>query len=131
MFAKQKEKTAKDNIFLDYSKGLLIAIIASLALIVLTAFVIKFSSISDEWLVLITLVIKGISVLVGGIFGIKGSSKGLVKGAIFGTIYVVLAWLVFGVLAGSFSIDLSLLLDFAFCIVLGGLVGIVKVNRNS
>ncbi len=132
MFAKQKEKVeSKDNIVFDYVKGLIIAVVVSFALIVLTAIFIKFASVSDEWLIPITLVIKGVSVLIGSIFALKRqTAKGLFKGAIFGLIYVFIAFLVFGLLAGSLSFDLSLLLDFVFCTVLGGLVGIVKVNRN-
>lgn len=130
MFAHSKTKNVtKESVVLDFAKGLIIAIVISFALIILTALILKFVDVSDMWLVPITLVIKGISVLVGSIFAVKGDRRGLVKGAIFGLIYVTLAFLIFGLIAGKLAFDLSLLLDYLFCLTLGALVGIVKVNR--
>ncbi len=131
MFARSKTKTiAKENIILDFAKGIVIAMLISLALIVLFAFCLKWFNISDGFIVPVTLIIKGLSVLVGSLIAVKGNSRGLLKGAGFGAVYIVIAFLVFSILSGSFGIGLSSLLDFAFSILLGGIVGIVKVNRN-
>ena len=52
------------------------------------------------------------------------------KGLCFGVCYVVLAFVIFSVLAGSFSVGVSFALDLAFAGLLGGIVGIVKVNKK-
>ena len=120
----------KDNLFLDYFKGLLVSILLSLELIVLFALLLKWFDIADGFIVPMTLIIKGVSVFVGACIAIKGDSKGLVKGVIFGALYIALAFLIFGMLAGTFKFSVSGLLDVVFACVLGGLVGIVKVNRH-
>ena len=121
---------ANGSVMFDFIKGLIIASLCSLALVVLFAFCIKWFDIGDGYLNLITLSIKGMSVVIGGIFAVKGQTKGLLKGLIFGLIYVIFAFLIFALLAGTFNIGLSFLLDLAFASLLGGIVGIVKVNRK-
>lgn len=118
-----------ENVFFDFFKGILIASLLSLGLVILAAFCLKWFSIADEYVAPITLLIKGISVFVGAMFAVKGNSKGLLKGVSFGLIYIVVAFIVFSVLAGSMSVGVSTLLDVLFASLLGGIVGIVKVNR--
>lgn len=131
MFAHTKTKTdAKENVVLDFVKGLIVAILISFALIVVFALILKWLDLSDNWIVPITLVIKGVSVLFGSIVAIRGKSKGLIKGVVFGLLYTFFAFLIFGLLAKNFTFDLGLLLDFAFTMLLGAIVGIIKVNRS-
>lgn len=130
MFASSKTKfDSNENVMLDFLKGILIASLISLGLIVLFAYSLKWFEISDVFIVPATLIIKGISVVIGSVIAIKGTSKGLVKGALFGAIYIVVALVVFSVLAGTFQIGVSTILDIAFASLLGGIVGIVKVNK--
>ena len=118
-----------ENVFFDFFKGILIASLLSLGLVILAAFCLKWFSIADEYVAPITLLIKGTSVFVGAMFAVKGNSKGLLKGVSFGLIYIVVAFIVFSVLAGSMLVGVSTLLDVLFASLLGGIVGIVKVNR--
>ena len=118
-----------ENVLFDFFKGILIASLLSLGLVILAAFCLKWFSIADEYVAPITLLIKGTSVFVGAMFAVKGNSKGLLKGVSFGLIYIVVAFIVFSVLAGSMSVGVSTLLDVLFASLLGGIVGIVKVNR--
>ena len=129
MFQQAKADT-NENIFFDFFKGILVASLLSLGLVIFAAFCLKWFSISDAFVAPITLLIKGTSVFVGALFAIKGTSKGLVKGALFGLIYIVVAFIVFSVLAGTASIGVSTLLDVLFASLLGGIVGIVKVNKS-
>ncbi len=128
-FSKTKSSSNQSVVF-DFIKGIIIASLVSLALVILFAFFIKWFDISDGYLNLITLLVKAISVIIGSIFAVKGDSKGLVKGVVFGLIYIIFAFVIFSFLAGSFSVGLSTLLDLAFASLLGGIVGIIKVNRK-
>lgn len=132
MFGRTKtEKLTNENIVFDFVKGLLVATLLSLGLVVLFAFCMKWFSIPDEFITPATLLIKGLSALVGSILAVKGNSKGLLKGMTFGAIYIVLAFVIFSILAGTFDIGLGLVLDLAFASLLSGIVGIVKVNKNQ
>ena len=121
---------AKENVVFDFVKGLIVASLCSLALVVLFAFCIKWFDIGDRYLNLITLSMKAVSVVIGSIFAVKGQSKGLLKGIVFGLFYVIVAFLIFSLLAGGFNLGLGFLFDLAFASLLGGIVGIVKVNRK-
>lgn len=130
MFSRTKtEKLSNNNVLFDFIKGFIVAIMVSLGLVVLFAFFIKWFALPDSCIYPVTLLIKAISVMLGAMVAVKGSSKGLIKGALFGVIYIILAFLLFSMLAGSFSIELSSLLDIVSAAVLGGIVGIIKVNR--
>ena len=75
------------------------------------------------------MLIKAISVLFGSMVAIKTKSHGLFKGIVFGLIYIFVAFLVFSFLAGSFVFDNQTLLDFVSCAIVGGIVGVIKVNK--
>lgn len=132
MFAHLKsERISNNNIILDYIKGIIVAMLISLGLVILFAFCLKWFELDNSFLSIGTLIIKAISVFFGGVVAVKGESKGLIKGVLFGIIYIVFALVVFSFLAGSFSVGVGTLLDLVFAVVLGGIVGIIKVNRAS
>ncbi len=130
MFANSSTKiNSNENIVFDFLKGILIASLLSLGLVILAAFCLKWFDLPSVFIAPITLAIKGLSVLVGAIFAVKGTHKGLAKGVLFGIIYIIVALVIFSLLAGTFAIGISTLLDVLFAALLGGIVGIVKVNR--
>ena len=132
MFGHSKSETlSKDNIFYDFLKGLLVATLLSLGLIILFAYSMKWFSIDDQFISPFTLLIKGVCVLVGSSLAVKkGTSKGLLKGVLFGIVYIAIAFIIFSILAGTFSVGLSTVLDLAFAGLLGGIIGIIKVNKR-
>ena len=130
MFVGSKsEIESKENIIFSYFKGLLISTMISLGLVIVLAFSLKWFEMGDGFIMPLTMIIKAISVLVGAIFAVSGKSKGLLKGAGFGTVYVVFAFVIFSILAGGFSVGISTFLDLVFAALVGGIVGIVKVNK--
>ena len=128
-FAKSKSSIMGGNIILGYIKGLIVSMLVSFALVILLAFSLKWFSMSEKLISPINLAIKTISVLVGSCIAVKGNSKGLLKGVLFGFLYISLAFISFSFLANTFSMDLSLILDVLFACIAGGIVGIIKVNR--
>lgn len=123
------ERLKRDSVVFDFIKGGVVALIISLALVILFAFCFKWFSLPDGIIAPITFVIKGLSVLFGALIAVKGS-RGLIKGVLFGVTYYALSYVIFSILAGSFSFALTSLLDLAFSAILGGIVGIIKVNRK-
>ena len=127
--SKTKSSTTSENLLLSFIKGLIVSMLISFVLIIILAFSIKWFSIGENLISPLNLVIKTISVLIGSIIAVKGETKGLFKGVIFGFLYVSLAFGCFSFLAKSFTFDMSLFLDVIFACVVGGIVGIIKVNR--
>ena len=131
---KMKAKSQKikhiENPFLGgVIKGTLIALCVSLVLILVFAFLIKFTNIPDSAIAPINQVIKGASIFLGVFLGLKKVKElGLVSGLLIGLIYTLMAFIVFSILAGSFAFNLSLLTDMIFGAVIGAICGIICVN---
>lgn len=122
---------SSENTVFDFVKGLIISIILSLVMVIAFALCLKWFDFSEKLIVPITFVIKYLSVIVGSIFAVKGNSKGLIKGALFGLLYTMFSFIIFSILASSFSFDLTTVLDIVSSILLGAIVGIIKVNKQN
>lgn len=131
LFSKTKTSSNDStNVVFDFLKGLIVATLISLGLVILLAFCINWFEIKDSYLSPLTLLIKGISIVVGTVIAVRGESKGLLKGMCFGIIYIVFAFVIFSILSSSFKLGLSSLLNVLFASLLGGIVGIIKVNKK-
>lgn len=136
---RKKSKTVDDtslgNAGIPFSiiiKGSLVAVSCSLLLILVFAFLLKFTNIPESIIVPINQVIKGISVFAGVFLGISNTRrKGLISGTIIGLTYSVIAFFVFSLLAGYFVFDLTLLVDLLFSGIIGGVCGIICVNLKK
>ena len=131
MFSDTKNERIKNSSgVVDFLRGLIVSMIVSLGLVVIFALIFKWFDLSESLITPITFVIKYLSVIIGSIVAITGDSKGLLRGGLFGAVYTCLAFGVFSFLSKSFVLDLTTALDFASAIILGGIVGILKVNKK-
>lgn len=131
MKAKIKTNKIKNNssLFKNILIGTMIALCISLVLVLVFAFLLKFTNIPDTAITPVNQVIKGVSVFIGVFIGLKKSKElGLVSGLLIGFIYTILAFLVFSILSGCFMIDFTLLTDVIFGAVIGAICGIICVN---
>lgn len=111
------------------SKGSLCALCISLVLILAFAFLLKFTNIPESAITPINQVIKGVSIFFGVFIGLRKIKElGLFSGLLIGFIYIMLAFVIFSILNGGFSFDLTLLTDIIFGAVIGGICGIICVN---
>ncbi len=116
----------KGGNWLSVIKGVFWAISISLLGVLLFAFVIKFTSISENAISPINQVIKIISILVGCFVASKKiSNNGWFWGLILGALYTVLSFLIFSILDGEFRFTISLLNDLVFGAILGLISGII------
>lgn len=132
MRAKNLEEKKHNGVFLSIVKGSLIALCVSLIGILIFAFCLKFTSLSDKLILPINQVIKGFSIFLGVFFGLKKRKEmGLVSGLLIGFIYTIVAFIVFSILNGAFSFDHTLLNDIIFGAIIGGICGIICVNLKK
>ncbi len=116
----------KGTNFLAVLKGVFWALTVSLLCVLIFAFIIKFTNISESAIMPINQVIKVLSILVGCFVASKKiKNNGWLWGLIIGVVYTLLAFLVFSILDGEFRFTLSLLNDLVFGAVLGLISGII------
>ena len=114
------------NSFLTILKGAMNALIVSLLSILLFAFIIKLTSLSDGLIKPINQVIKVLSILIGCFFAFKkDSEKTLLKGGLIGVVYTILAYILFSALNGKFEFSVSLIFDVLFSLALGVICAII------
>lgn len=122
-----KKISLKNNTsFLTILKGALFSLILSLLAILVFAFIIKLTGLSDGFIKPINQVIKVVSILFGCLMAFKkDNEKTLIKGAIIGAVYVVLAFLLFSVLNGSFEFSPTIFIDILFGLAVGVISSII------
>ncbi len=130
-YSKYKTEKVNGNLIIDFLKGLIVAILISFALIIVLACCLKWFSIDEKFIIPLNIAIKILSVIFGAMIAIRGDKAGLLKGVVFGCLYMFLAFTTFSFLAKSYSVDLGLLLDVICTCIAGGIVGVVKVNARN
>lgn len=134
---KGKEKKINEtfknaSMFGSIAKGSIVALCVSLILVLVFAFLLKFTNIPDGAIYPVNQVIKGVSVFLGVFIGMKKTKElGLVCGLLIGLIYTILAFFTFSLLSGVFSFDLTFLMDILFGAIIGAICGIICVNLKK
>lgn len=119
----------KGGMALSLLKGVIISLSISLVSILVFAFILKFTNISDSFITPINQIIKGLSIFLGTFLGLKKEKKmGLISGLLIGMIYTLLAFVIFSALNGSFVFSRTLITDFCFGGIIGAICGIICVN---
>jgi len=122
-----KEKSVGVITILKVIKGLFVSLIITFASIILFAFTIKWANLNDNIISPVNLIIKAISVLAGVLVINKNSSKKLINAVVFASLYSIIAFTVFSLLAGNFVLGLGLIADFAFNIVVGIVASVLSI----
>lgn len=121
----EKSQTAeKGNGILEVVKAIIIAIIISLALILLSSFLIKVLNVALEATKIIVQVIKGVSIFVACLICLKSPTNRWLKGILIGIIYIIIAFFVFSLLDDSKGITFSI--SFLNDVIIGSASGLIS-----
>lgn len=110
-------------------KGILIALLFTCISILLFALVLYLFSIPNEAVKPVNCLIKVLAVFIACFFSIKGE-RGLIKGCIYGGIITLVTYLFFLLLSGVNSFNFSFLWEVLLGVAVGGISGIVAVNKK-
>jgi putative membrane protein (TIGR04086 family) len=115
--------------FLVILKASLFAVIISLICFVLFALVMKLANLQESIIPPVNQAIRIVSMVVGGAAAARSSkSKGWLKGALTGLLYIVWAFIISGIFGGGYIFDTVLLSDVLLGIVVGAIGGIIGIN---
>jgi len=110
------------NMALEVGKSALLGVIISFVLVVLYAVALKEELLQVSTMGLFTTVIKVICAAAAGLIAVRRCKKRL-YGALAGTLYAVLAFIVFSAVAGTLYVSIALLSDIA----IGAVSGLLSV----
>ena len=116
----------KDGI-LQVVKATLAALIFSLVFVIIFTLIIQLASVKASVIKSVNQVFKIIAVAVGGLLFIRGE-KGFLKGAIAGLASVLLSYVLFGIIGGSFAVNWTFALEIVLGSAAGIITGIIAVN---
>lgn len=122
----------KKPIFKVLLKGVVVSLCVAFVLVLLFAFILRFTTISDSIIAPVNEVIKGVSIFLGVFIGMrKVKSNGIISGILIGFFFTIFAFLIFSLLDGHIVFDKTLIFDLIFGTIIGGICGIISVNLKK
>lgn len=114
--------------FFEIIKGVIFSLIISVLTVIVFAIIVKFANLSSKTVEIVNIALKIISILTGTLLAVGSGRQGLFKGGIIGLLFVLVSYLVFSLINGSFSVNPLTVFDVIFCLVAGLLSGVFAVN---
>lgn len=112
-------------------KGTLISIIATIVLLMIFAAVLTYSNINENSMPTVIIVVTALCILVGSqITTSKIKRNGIVNGALVGAIYILALYLISSIISKDFSLNFYSIIMMATSILIGGIGGIIGVNKK-
>ncbi len=128
----EKVENFNNNLFINILKGILISFVITAILFLLFSVLLSFTSLSENTITPVIVVITGISILAGSsITCIKIKKRGLIIGGLIGFLYFSLLYLVSSILSNNYSVNLNSLIMLSiscFSGIIGGIVGVNILN---
>ncbi len=113
-------------------KGVLISLVVSFVLLAIFAIVLTYTSVSENTIVPVIIVVTGISILVGTILESRKIVKnGIWLGGIIGLVYVLILYIISSLLNADFSINTQSFILILVAIFSGMIGGIIGVNNRK
>lgn len=126
-----KQVSEDTNRFMKILKGSIISIIISMILLSIFAILLTYTNINENTIPTVIIIITAFSILIGSQISTRSIKKnGIVNGILVGAIYVVFLYLLSSILSKNFSINNNSIIMIATSIAIGGLGGIIGVNRK-
>ena len=128
----ESTKIKESNNFINIIKGVFIAFVTTLILLILYAIILTYTNVSEQTISPVVIVITGISILIGSTIGNhKIQKNGLLNGACVGLIYIITIYLISSILSGNFGLNVASIIMIAVSIIFGILGGIIAVNQKK
>lgn len=110
-------------------KASLLAVIVTLAGFLIFALVMKLANLQETVIPPVNQAIRIISIALGGAIAARSSrTRGWLKGALTGILYIVWALVISAIFGGKYAFDTVLLSDVLLGIVVGAIGGIIGIN---
>lgn len=123
------DKNDSNNNFMNMFKGIIISFMLTLVLLFLYSVILTYTSISENTIAPVIIVITMISILIGSsITTNKIRKNGIVNGGIIGLTYILLIYIISSIIETGFSLNVYSIIMIVLSILAGMIGGIVGVN---
>lgn len=113
------------------AKGVIIAIISSMVLLLIFSAILTYTTLSESVSNPVIIVITAISILIASQISTRRIRKnGIVNGGIIGGIYIVTLYLISSIVTGNFSLGINAIVMIIASIIAGMFGGIIGVNAK-
>lgn len=119
------------NSIMKILKGSVISIIISMILLSIFAILLTYTNINENTMPTVIIIITAFSILIGSQISTRSIKKnGIINGILVGAIYVAFLYLLSSIVSKNFSMNNNSIIMIATSIAIGGLGGIIGVNRK-
>jgi len=109
-------------------KGCIISIILAVILLFIFSLILTYTSVSENTIVPVIIVITAISILIGSsISSAKLKKNGLLNGGVIGIAYMLIFYLISSIASGGFALNTSAII----MLITGIVAGILRWNSRS
>lgn len=117
--------------FLNIIKGVIISIIFTLIFLFIFSIILTYTNVSEKFIDPVIIVVTAISIFIGSSIGnLRMKKNGLLNGGFIGGMYLLIIYLLSGIMNGDFSITTQSIIMIIAGIVCGMFGGIIGVNKN-
>ncbi len=126
MNRKRTSKQQSRPMIMDIAKGVVIALIVTVAAVLALALIVKEKGMDSAAISAVNQAIKVAAIFIGAMISSRAAKeKQLITGALSGLVYIVAGYLIFSLIEGDWG-DITLLLtDAAMGVMIGALVGLI------
>lgn len=112
-------------------KGSAISVIVTLILLAIFAALLTYTKINEATMPTVIIVITVLSILIGSQFATQHIKKnGILNGALVGGIYIISIYIISSIVTKNFALNTYAIIMIVTSILVGGLGGIIGVNRK-
>ena len=119
------------NSIFDILKGTAISIVATLILLIIFSAILTYTSVNESTMPAVIIIVSALSILLSSqLTTAKIKKNGIVNGILVGGLYFAFLYIISSIISKNFSMNNYSITMMATSIVLGGLGGIIGVNKK-
>jgi len=124
-------ETRSSNSLISILKGTILSIFLTLILLIIFALLLTYTNINENTMPAVIIIAIAISILVGSqITTGKIKRNGIINGIIVGSLYIFILYILSSIITKDFSFSKYSIIMIITSVLIGGIGGIIGVNRK-